>query len=191
MPTQVDYVAEGLDKVPPFLADGVNMQKLVSILEARWQVLDDLTRELAESVELSEDTPDWAMDLIGAWLNEPRKAVWTDANYLYDLRVKQRARRSYGTWADCYEVARLLRPGPPYATTDVDVFGAPKSVVVDIPGLTDPVMQDIAKVMLLRTVEATTQLAITVSTDEQAFTFDEDGLGWDDGLLVELVVSEP
>lgn len=187
MPTTTDHVQESLDRVPPFLADGPNMAKLVRIFAERWQSLDELTLQLIQAIELSEDSPPWVLDLVGAWLNEPRRGSWDDSDYLYALRVKQRARRSNGTWPDVYEVARLLRPGPPYTETDVDVWGAPKSVVVDIPGLFDTTLQDIAKTMLLRTVGATTQLALTVSTDGLAFTFDEDDKGWDDGLLVELV----
>lgn len=187
MPTEVDYVQEARDRVPPYLAEGPNFDKLVSIFAARWQALDDTTKQLIETIELVDGSPDWAMELIGAWLNEPRRGAWDDADYLYALRAKQRVRRSFGTWPDIYEVARLLRPGPPFAETDVDVWGAPKSVIVDIPGLFDTVLQDIAKIMLLRSVGATTQLALTVSTDGLAFTFDDDALGWDSGLLVELV----
>lgn len=187
MPTEVDYVAEARDRVPPYLAEGENLDKLVRIFAERWRALDDVTKQQIETIQLVDGSPDWAMALAGAWLNEPRRGIWDDLAYLYALRAKQRVRRSNGTWPDVYEVARLLRPGPPYAETDVDVFGAPKSVVVDIPGLFDPIYQDIAKVMLLRTVGATTQLALTVSTDGLAFTFDDEALGWDNGLLVELV----
>ena len=187
MPTTVDYITESQDRVPPLLADGESMMKLVRAFASRWQALDDLTVELVTAVGLDDGSPAWAMDLAGAWLNEPRREKWDDDAYLYALRVRQRTRRSYGTWPDVYEVARLLRPGPPYAETDVDVWGAPKSVVVDIPGLVSPTYQLIAKAALLRTVGATTQLALTVSDDGLAFTFDEDGKGWDDGLLVELV----
>jgi len=187
MPTEVDYAQEAADRVPPLLADGENLAKLIRIFAARWQALDDVTVRVVEAIDLSDDSPPWALALVGAWLNEPRRGGWTDAEYLYALRVRQRTRVSNGTWPDVYEVARLLRPGPPYAEADVTVDGAPKSVVVDIPELTDPTLQDIAKAALLRTVGATTQLAITVSDDGLAFTFDDDELGWDDGLLVELV----
>lgn len=187
MPTNVDYVAESLDRVPPFLADGENITKLVRAFADRWQRLDDLTLQIVESITLTDDSPTWVLELVAAWLNEPKRGVWDNIAWVYALRAKQRARKSNGTWADVYEVARLLRPGPPYSETDVDVFGAPKSVIVDIPDLFKPVAQDIAKAMLLRTVGATTQLALTVSTGGLAFTFDDDDLGWDNGLLVELV----
>ena len=187
MPTTVDYEQDAADRVPPFLADGENLAKLIKVFALRWQELDDLTLQLAESIELTEESPTWVLELVGGWLNEPRRGGWDNEAYLYALRVKQRTRRSNGTWPDIYEVARLLRPGPPYAETDVDVFGAPKSVVVDIPELVKEWQQIIAKVALLRTVGATTQLALTVSMDGLAFTFDDDDLGWDNGLLVELV----
>lgn len=187
MPTQVDYEQEAVDRMPPFLADGENMRKLAAVFAARWQRLDDVTKALAEAIELSDDSPTWVLDLIGEWLNEPRRGAWSDETYLYALRVKQRTRKSNGTWPDVYEVARLLRPGPPFAVIDVDVFGAPKSVIVDIPSLIKEDWQAIAKSALLRTVGATTQLALTISDDGLAFTFDDDDLGWDSGLLVELV----
>ncbi len=187
MPTEVDYVQEAADLTPPFLADGANLEKLRTLFAARWQSLDDVTLALVNVLELTDDSPTWALELVGAWLNEPRRGGWDDATYLYALRVKQRTRRSNGTWPNIYDVARLLRPGPPYAETDVDVWGAPKSVVVDIPELTDTTLQEVAKTALLRSVGATTQLAITVSDDGLAFTFDDDDLGWDNGLLVELI----
>ena len=188
MPTIVDHVQESQDRVPPFLENGENISKLVEIFSARWQLLADVALQLVNAIELKDaTTPTWALMLIGDWLNEPKRGGWDAAAWVYALRAKQRVRRSFGTWPDVYEVARLLRPGPPYALTDVDVCGAPKSVVVDIPSLFDPVLQDIAKLMLLRTVSETTQLALTVSTDGLAFTFDDDDLGWDNGLLVELV----
>lgn len=187
MPTIIDYVNEGRDRVPPFLADGPVMDKLVRIFAERWQSLDDATLELINAIALTDESPPWAMDLVGSWLNLPRRGGWVDSDYLYALRARQRTRRSNGTWPDVYEVARLLRPGPPYPVTDVDVWGAPKSVVVDIPELVKEAVLQIAKETLLDTVGATTQLALTVSTDGLAFTFDDDDLGWDNGLLVELV----
>ena len=112
MPTQVDYEQEAVDRMPPFLADGENMRKLAAVFAARWQRLDDVTKALAEAIELSDDSPTWVLDLIGEWLNEPRRGAWSDETYLYALRVKQRTRKSNGTWPDVYEVARLLRHGP-------------------------------------------------------------------------------
>ncbi len=187
MPTVVDSVADVEARVPLFLEDGENMMKLARVFAARWQQLDDVTRALAAAIELTTASQPWVLDLAGQWLNLPRRGAWSDAEYLYALRVRQRVRRSSGTWPDVYEVARLLRPGPPYSETDVEVNGAPKSVVVDIPELTDPTLQAIAKDALLATVSETTQVALTVSTDGEAFTFDDDDLGWDMGLLVELV----
>lgn len=187
MPTEVNYEQEAADRTPPFLADGENLATLRRVFAARWQALDDTTRELVESIELTDESPTWVLELVGAWLNEPRRGGWGDDIYLYALRAKQRTRKSNGTWPDIYEVARLLRPGPPYAETDVDVWGAPKSVVVDIPELLKSDLQAVAKTALLRTVGATTQLALTVSDDGLAFTFDDEDLGWDNGLLVELV----
>lgn len=190
MPTIVDHVQDSIERVPANLEDGEMFDRLVRLLAERWQALDDVTLRVVNAIELQDDSPAWVMDLVGAWLNEPRRGAWHDSEYLYALRAKQRVRRSNGTWPDIYEVARALRPGPPFvpnASTDVDVWGAPKSVVVDIPSLFQPVLQDIAKTMLLRSVGATTQLALTVSTDGLAFTFDEDDKGWDNGLLVELV----
>jgi hypothetical protein len=77
--------------------------------------------ELAAYVDLSEEAaaPGWMLDLIGEWLGEPRRGAWSDADYRYALRVRQRTRKSDGTWRDIYEVARLLRPDS--ATSDVTV----------------------------------------------------------------------
>jgi hypothetical protein len=182
-----DYQADADERIPPLLAEGANFAKIVELCAARWQALDDLAVELAAYVDLSEDAaaPGWMLDLIGEWLGEPRRGAWSDADYRYALRVRQRTRKSDGTWRDIYEVARLLRPDS--ATSDVTVDGAPKSVIVDIPALTDPVRLDIAQRALLRTVEATTEVALTVSTDGLAFTFDDPDLGWDVGLLVDYV----
>lgn len=183
-----DYQQDADDRVPPLLADGPNLAKILELTTARWQVLDDLTVQIARLVDLSDEAaaPSWMLDLIGEWLGEPRRGAWDDADYRYALRVRQRTRRSDGTWQDIYEVARLLRPAS--AVSDVDVFGAPKSVIVDIPSLgTDAVRLDIAQRALLRTVEATTEVALTVSTDGLAFTFDDEDLGWDAGLLVTLI----
>lgn len=182
-----DYQADADERVPPLLAEGPNLAKAIELFTQRWQDLDDLTVELSQMVDLSDEAaaPGWMLDLIGEWLNEPRRGAWTDADYRYALRARQRTRRSNGTWQDVYEVARLLKPDA--AVTDVDVFGAPKSVIVDIPSLTDATRLDIAQRALLRTVEATTEVALTVSTDGLAFTFDDDDLGWDVGLLVTFV----
>lgn len=182
-----DYQQDADDRIPPLLAEGPKLAKVIELTTARWQALDDLTVQVAQCLDLSDAAaaPSWALDLIGEWLGEPRRGAWTDDDYRYALRVRQRTRRSDGTWQDLYEVARLLRPAG--AVTDVDVFGAPKSVIVDIPALTDPTRIDIAQRALLRTVEATTELALTVSTDGLAFTFDDDAKGWDAGLLVTLL----
>jgi hypothetical protein len=69
------------------------------------------------------------------------------------------------------------------------VWGAPKSVVVDLPGLAPGVERDIALAGLLRAVSETTQLAVTISDLGHAFTLDAEGLGFDSGLLVELLES--
>ena len=182
-----DYEQDAAERLPPLFSEAVNLQKLIAAFGARWQTLDDLAVQIARYVDLSDAAaaPGWMLDLIGEWLGEPRRGAWSDADYRYALRVRQRTRRSDGTWADVYEVARLLRPAS--ATADVAVDGAPKSVIVDIPALTDPVRLEIAKAALLRTVEATTEVALTVSTDALAFTFDDDDLGWDSGLLVDYV----
>ena len=187
MTATFDYQADADARIPPLLAEGANFAKIVELCAARWQALDDLAIELAGYIDLSDEVaaPSWALDLIGEWLGEPRRGAWSDDDYRYALRVRQRTRRSDGTWRDVYEVARLLRPDS--ATSDVAVDGAPKSVIVDIPSLTDAVRLDIAQRALLRTVEATTEVALTVSTDGLAFTFDDPDLGWDVGLLVDYV----
>ena len=145
MAATYDYQADADERIPPLLAEGANFAKIVELCAARWQALDDLAVELAAYVDLSEDAaaPGWMLDLIGEWLGEPRRGAWSDADYRYALRVRQRTRKSDGTWRDIYEVARLLRPDS--ATSDVTVDGAPKSVIVDIPALTDPVRLDIAQ----------------------------------------------
>lgn len=182
-----DYEQDAAERLPPLFSEATTLQAVVDAFGARWQALDDITVQIARYVDLSDGAaaPGWMLDLLGEWLGEPRRGAWTDADYRYALRVRQRTRRSDGTWADVYEVARLLKPSA--AVSDVAVDGAPKSVIVDIPGLTDPTRLEIAKAALLRTVEATTEVALTVSTDGLAFTFDDDDLGWDSGLLVDYV----
>ena len=115
------------------------------------------------------------LDLIGEWLGEPRRGAWDDADYRWPCACASApgARRHV---AGHLRVARLLRPASAVSgrrrvrRAQVHDRGHPHAWGPDA------VRFDIAQ-RALRTVEATTEVALTVFTDGLAFTFD-DGPGW-------------
>lgn len=180
-----DHAEEAVGRLPREALDGPVVEALARLEGERWGLVDAAAEEILRQLGVPPDADRWALEAAASWRGVEPREDWTDAQLRLAIAVAEISGRSFGDWPTIFAVARACCPRP--RTHPPDVWGAPKSIVVDLPGLGPGVERDIALAGLLRAVSETTQLAVTVSDLGHAFTLDAEGLGFDSGLLVELL----
>jgi hypothetical protein len=180
-----DHAAEAVARLPREALDGPVVEALARLEGERWALVDAACEEVMRQLGIPPDAQRWALESAASWRGVEPSEAWTDAQLRLAIVVADTSGRSCGDWPAIFAVARACVPDP--RRHPPDVWGAPKSIVVDLPGLGPGPERDIAMTGLLRAVSETTQLAVTVSDLGHAFTLDAEGLGFDAGLLVELL----
>jgi hypothetical protein len=181
-----DHVTEALDRLPAHVRDDTFVSAIVQVFAERYQVIADARFEAVRALDLSSATIEsypWALNLWATLLATPIRAAWTGAQARRALLAAVVARRSCGTREDVVAVARALLP--PGELQDVTVDSGPVHVSVVIPGMdTDSVMQEVARVMLLRAIPDVAELSITFADTNLLLKYDTPFQGFDGGLFL-------
>jgi hypothetical protein len=176
---EIDHVQDATDALPMALRTPLTLA-IVQVFAARWQAVWDAQRVMLRALDLTdsfcEDHP-WALRAWGDVLRVIWRTAWSAAVYRRVLLAAVIARRSTGSREDVLAVVQALTPtgaAPP------QVSAAPLTVWVHAPGITDAVVQEALRPLLLAAIPDVADLELSFA-DEQALQFDTEGLGFDGG----------
>lgn len=187
---KVDHKASALDRLPQQFRGKTNIERLLKVLVAPAQTLEDtfwtlaFERTLTKAVELGLDA---VIDRIGKIVGEARGGK-TNADYARFINARITARRSHGLIETLIRVSRLV-----INTTSGKVAMRNQPPAAVIVGIHDVSTTDAVATILLGFLKTAASAGVRVilewSSDAPSawFTWDEDVAGkrWDEGMFVD------
>ena len=152
-------------------------------IDERWDRLLAVLGEIGAAPDLwADELPTWGLQRASSALKYPPDPSWTNAEWLYCLRLRAIARTITGAYPRSIELAQVASP---YGIGSVDM--GPVGVIAYIAGgslLTEAQIQCLIAAWQLAKPGAAA-LQILGSSSEDVFTFDDEGLGLDLGKLAD------
>lgn len=177
-----DHVARGLANILSQFRNATKLRALATAILEEVQIAEDTLADLA--VALTVDGAQAAqLDLMGALLGERRDAL-SDLWYRRFLRARAAIRLSQGTPDEVSLIAATLTGAPvaysPAYPAGFRLFIAPQPTM-------DAVLLARLKARIVEASPAGVGFDLVFVDSATPFTFDEDGFGFDDGDLVEVL----
>ena len=176
-----DHVERGVSLiVSQFLTRAPALVAIAAAFLEEVQLAEDTLLDLASDLNVDAATGA-QLDLLGALLGERRDNL-DDATYRRYLRARMMIRVSQGAIDEILEIASILSGGTvEYSPAYPAGYSLHLSSYI-----ADPTLQQRFKARMLEATPAGVWLDVTQSSSPTPFTFDVDGLGFDDGDLVEV-----
>lgn len=163
---KIDHIVQGLNKLRPRLARDENARKVLTVLLAQIQSLDNLCLLILSVWTLSTSrTPLAMLRQIGSLLEVPYDASMSNETYRRLLQLRIRSRKSEGTFEDVLAVANLLRTLGTVDQASIQVIH-PHALQVEIPNIMIALVTR-AREILTDAIQETTLLDLTTITDTE------------------------